>query len=136
MEYIYLYDKIVGTKRIAVKTDPYNWIVLFGSAISSNRNFQKKADHWYFSNIESMLVCVHKKLLRFKLQSLEIHDLKQTLEDAFLLVESMAKEISKKGDADSVQIGILEMFSFFSEVKLDSDIKQSETTLFKGQNNE
>ena len=96
MEYIYLYDKIVGTKRIAVKTDPYNWIVLFGSAISSNRNFQKKADHWYFSNIESMLVCVHKKLLRFNLQSLEIHDLKQTLEDAFLLVENMALEISKK----------------------------------------
>jgi len=97
MEYIYLYDKIVGTKRIAVKTDPYNWIVLFGSAISSNRNFQKKADHWYFSNIESMIICVHKKFLRFNLQSLEIHDLKQSLEDAFSLVENMALEISKKG---------------------------------------
>ena len=97
----YLYDKIVGTKRIAVKTDPYNWIVLFGSAISSDCNFQKKADHWYFSNIESMLVCVHKKLLRFNLQSLEIHDLKQTLEDAFSLVENMATEVCKKRGVQS-----------------------------------
>ena len=97
----YLYDKIVGTKRIAVKTDPYNWIVLFGSAISSDSNFQKKADHWYYSNIESMLVCVHKKLLRFNMQSLEIHDIKQTLEDAFLLVENMALEISNKREVQS-----------------------------------
>ena len=97
----YLYDEILGTKRIAVKTDPYNWIVLFGSAKSSDSNFQKKADHWYFSNRESMIICVHKKLLRFNLQALEINDLTQTLEDAFSLVENMATEVCKKRGVQS-----------------------------------
>ena len=92
----YLYDKIVGTKRIAVKTDPYNWIVLFGSAKSSDRNFQKKAEHWYYSNIESMLICVHKNLLRLNLKSLDIDDLLKILEESYAFIEKMALDISEK----------------------------------------
>ena len=97
----FLFESKVNDKRIAVTTDPHNWIIMYGSAKCSDRNFQKKADHWYFSNIESMLVCVHKKLLRFNLQSLEIHDLKQTLEDAFSLIENMATEVCKKRGVQS-----------------------------------
>ena len=92
----YLFESKINDKRIAVTTDPHNWIVMYGSAKCSDSNFQKKAEHWYYSNIESMLICVHKNLLRFNLKSLEIDDIIKTLGDAFDLVKKMTLEISEK----------------------------------------
>ena len=85
-----------------VTTDPYNWIVLYGSAKCSDRNFQKKAEHSYYSNFESMLICLYKKLLRYNLESLDIEDLISALNESYELVEKMALEIA---DKMGVQIG-------------------------------
>ena len=92
----YIYDKKINGKRLAVTTDPYNWIILYGSAKQSDRTFQKKAHHSYYSNFESMLICLHKRLLRYNLKSLDINNLLKALEESYALVEKMALEISEK----------------------------------------
>ena len=98
----YIYDKKIKSKRIAVTTDPFNWIILYGSARQSDRTFQKKAHHSYYSNFESMLVCLYKRLLRYNLESLDIEDLISALNESYELVEKMALEIA---DKMGVQIG-------------------------------
>ena len=75
---------------------------MYGSAKYTDRNFQKKAEHWYYSNFESMLICLYKKLLRYNLESLDIEDLISALNESYELVEKMALEISEKM---GVQIG-------------------------------
>ncbi len=96
------YDVKIKGKRIAVTTDSHNWIILYGSAKQSDRTFQKKAHHSYYSNFESMLICLYKKLLRYNLESLDIEDLISALNESYELVEKMALEISEKM---GVQIG-------------------------------
>ena len=98
----YIYDKKINGKRLAVTTDPYNWIILYGSARQSDRTFQKKAHHSYYSNFESMLICLYKKLLRYNLESLDIEDLISALNESYEFVEKMALEIA---DKMGVQIG-------------------------------
>ena len=97
-----LFNILINGKRIAVTTDPFNWIILYGSARQSDRTFQKKAHHSYYSNFESMLICLYKKLLRYNLESLDIEDLISALNESYELVEKMALEISEKM---GVQIG-------------------------------
>ena len=92
----YIYDKKMNGKRLAVTTDPYNWIILYGSAKQRVRTFQKKAHHSYYSNFESMLICLYKKQLRCNLKSLDIKDMLKALEESYALVEKMALEISDK----------------------------------------
>ena len=98
----YLFESKINDKRIAVTTDPHNWIILYGSAKQSDRTFQKKAHHSYYSNFESMLICLYKRLLRYNLKSLDIKNLLKALEESYALVEKMALEISEKM---GVQIG-------------------------------
>ena len=92
----YIYDKKIKSKRIAVTTDPFNWIILYGSARQSDRTFQKKAHHSYYSNFESMLICLYKRLIRYNLKSLDIDDLLKVLKESYTFVEKMALEISEK----------------------------------------
>ena len=98
----YIYDKKINDKRIAVTTDPYNWIILYGSARQSDRTFQRKAQHCYYSDFESMIISLHKKLLKLNLNSLECEDLISALNESYELVEKMALEIAYKM---GVQIG-------------------------------
>ena len=98
----YLFESKINDKRIAVTTDSHNWIILYGSAKQSDRTFQKKAHHSYYSNFESMLVCLYKRLLRYNLNSLDIEDLLEVLEESYEFVEKMALEIA---DKMGVQIG-------------------------------
>ena len=98
----YIYDKKINDKRIAVTTDPYNWIILYGSARQSDRTFQRKAEHFYYSEIESLIISLHKKLLNLNLNSLECEDLISALNESYELVEKMALEIAEKM---GVQIG-------------------------------
>ena len=98
----YIYDKKINDKRIAVITDSHNWIILYGSAKQSDRTFQKKAHHSYYSNFESMLICLYKKLPRYNLESLDIEDLISALNESYEFVEKMALDIS---DKMGVQIG-------------------------------
>ena len=92
----YLFESKINDKRIAVTTDSHNWIILYGSAKQSDRTFQKKAHHSYYSNFESMLICLYKRLLRYNLKSLDIKNLLKALEESYALVEKMALEISEK----------------------------------------
>ena len=98
----YIYDKKIKSKRIAVTTDPFNWIILYGSARQSDRTFQRKAEHCYYSDFASLIISLHKKLLKLNLKSLECEDLISALNDSFEFVESMALEIA---DKMGVQIG-------------------------------
>ena len=92
----FLFESKVNDKRIAVTTDTHNWIIMYGSAKYTDRNFQKKAEHWYYSNFESMLICLYKRLLRYNLKSLDIDDLLKVLEESYAFVEKMALDISEK----------------------------------------
>ena len=98
----YIYDKKIKSKRIAVTTDPFNWIILYGSARQSDRTFQRKAEHCYYSDFASMIISLHKKLLNLNLKSLECEDLISALNESYELVEKMAVEIA---DKMGVQIG-------------------------------
>ena len=98
----YIYDKKIKSKRIAVTTDPHNWIILYGSARQSDRTFQRKAEHFYYSEIESLIISLHKKLLKLNLNSLECEDLISALNESYEFVEKMALEIA---DKMGVQIG-------------------------------
>ena len=98
----YIYNKKINGKRIAVTTDPHNWIILYGSARQSDRTFQRKAQHCYYSNFESMIISLHKKLLNLNLKSLECEDLISALNESYEFVEKMAVEIA---DKMGVQIG-------------------------------
>ena len=98
----YIYDKKIKSKRIAVTTDPFNWIILYGSARQSDRTFQRKAEHCYYSDFASMIISLHKKLLNLNLKSLECEDLISALNESYEFVEKMALEIA---DKMGVQIG-------------------------------
>ena len=98
----YIYDKKIKSKRIAVTTDPFNWIILYGSARQSDRTFQRKAEHCYYSDFASMIISLHKKLLKLNVNSLECEDLISALNESYELVEKMALEIA---DKMGVQIG-------------------------------
>ena len=102
MKQNYLYDSTFKGKRIAVITDPHNWIILYGSARQSDRTFQRKAEHFYYSEIESLIISLHKKLLKLNLNSLECEDLISALNESYEFVEKMALEIA---DKMGVQIG-------------------------------
>ena len=98
----YIYDKKIKSKRIAVTTDPFNWIILYGSARQSDRTFQRKAEHCYYSDFASLIISLHKKLLKLNLNSLECEDLISALNESYEFVEKMALEIA---DKMGVQIG-------------------------------
>ena len=92
----YLFESKIRGKRIAVITDPHNWIILYGSARQSDRTFQRKAEHCYYSDFASMIISLHKKLLKLNLNSLECEDLISALNESYEFVEKMALEISEK----------------------------------------
>ena len=97
-----LYDEKINDKRIAVTTHPHNWIILYGSARQSDRTFQRKAEHCYYSDFASMIISLHKKLLKLNLNSLECEALISALNESCEFVEKMAVEIA---DKMGVQIG-------------------------------
>ena len=98
----YLFESKIRGKHIAVTTDPHNWIILYGSARQSDRTFQRKAEHCYYSDFASMIISLHKKLLKLNVNSLECEDLISALNESYEFVEKMAVEISEKM---GVQIG-------------------------------
>ena len=102
MKQKYIYDLTYKGKRIAVTADPYNWMILYGSARQSDRTFQRKAEHCYYSDFASMIISLHKKLLKLNLNSLECEDLISALNESYEFVEKMALEIAEKM---GVQIG-------------------------------
>ena len=91
-----LYDEKIRGKRIAVTTDPHNWIILYGSARQSDRNFQRKAEHFYYTDIVSLIISLHKKLIKLNLRTLDRDDLISVVIESYEFVEKMALEISEK----------------------------------------
>ena len=91
-----LYDEKIKGKRIAVTTDPHNWIILYGSARQSDRTFQRKAEHLYYTDIVSLIISLHKKLIKLNLRTLDHDDLVSVVIESYEFVEKMALEISEK----------------------------------------
>jgi len=92
-----LFDRIYGGKRIVVTKDRHNWIVKFGSPKQKEEIFEKKAEHWYFSTLEAMLVHLHDFMLKTGLGSLDMKEITRTLKQSRKEVADMAQYIEKKG---------------------------------------
>ena len=92
-----LFDRIYGGKRIVVTKDRHNWIVKFGSPKQKEEIFEKKAEHWYFSTLEAMLVHLHDFMLKDGLGSLNIKEITRTLKQSRKEVADMAQDIVEKG---------------------------------------
>ena len=92
-----LFDRIYGGKRIVVTKDRHNWIVKFGSPKQKEEIFEKKAEYWYFTTLEAMLVHLHDFMLKDGLGSLDMKEITRTLKQSRKEVADMAQYIEKKG---------------------------------------
>ena len=97
MKHNALFDRIYGKKRIVVTKDRHNWIVKFGSPKQKEEIFEKKAEHWYFSSIEAMLVHLHDFMLKAGLGSLDIEEITRTVKESRNKVAEMAQAIVEQG---------------------------------------
>ena len=97
MKHNALFDRTHGKKRIVVTKDRHNWIVKFGSPKQKEEIFEKKAEHWYFSSIEAMLVHLHDFMLKDGLGSLDMEEITRTLKQSRKEVADMAQDIVEKG---------------------------------------
>ena len=97
MKHNALFDRVHGKKRIVVTKDRHNWIVKFGSPKQKEEIFEKKAEHWYFSTLEAMLVHLHNFMLKDGLGSLDIEEITRTLKQSRKEVADMAQDIVEKG---------------------------------------
>ena len=89
-------DKVISGKRLVVTFDQYNWIVIFGSANWNTETFRKKADHWYFSNLESLLSKVYRLMLRYNMRSLDYGDVLEAISETERQIAEIGKELDKK----------------------------------------
>ena len=97
MKHNALFDRTHGKKRIVVTKDRHNWIVKFGSPKQKEEIFEKKAEHWYFSSIEAMLVHLHDFMLKAGLGSLDIEEITRTVKESRNKVAEMAQAIVEQG---------------------------------------
>ena len=91
-----LLDKVTSGKRLVVIYDQYNWIVIFGSANWNTATFRRKADHWYFTNLESLLSKVYRLMLRYNMRSLDYGDVLEAISETERQIAEIGKELDKK----------------------------------------
>ena len=91
-----LLDKVTSGKRLVVTYDQYNWIVIFGSANWNTETFRRKADHWYFSNLESLLSKIYRLMLRYNMRSLDYGDVLEAILETERQIVEIGKELDKK----------------------------------------
>ena len=89
-------DKVISGKRLVVTFDQYNWIVIFGSANWNTATFRMKADHWYFTNLESLLSKVYRLMLRYNMRSLDYGDVLEAISETERQIAEIGKELDKK----------------------------------------
>ena len=97
MKIKYLFDSTYNGKRLVVKKDIYNWIVLYGSTNMSDKNFEKKAEHWYYTSLENLFARVFLKLHRLELKSLESRDVLTAIGIAEARMMELGAELDEKG---------------------------------------
>ena len=91
-----LLDTVTSGKRLVVTYDQYNWIVIFGSANWNQSTFRRKADHWYFTNLESLLSKVYRLMLRYNMRSLDYGDVLEAISETERQIAEIGKELDKK----------------------------------------
>ena len=89
-------DTVISGKRLVVTYDKYNWIVIFGSANWNTETFRRKADHWYFSNLESLLSKIYRLMLRYNMRSLDYGDVLEAILETERQIVEIGKELDKK----------------------------------------
>ena len=89
-------DKVISGKQLVVTFDQYNWIVIFGSANWNTETFRRKADHWYFSNLESLLSKIYRLMLRYNMRSLDYGDVLEAILETERQIVEIGKELDKK----------------------------------------
>ena len=89
-------DTVISGKRLVVTYDKYNWIVIFGSANWNTATFRKKADYWYFSNLESLLSKIYKLMLRYNIRSLDYGDVLEAIAETERKISAIGAELDKK----------------------------------------
>jgi hypothetical protein len=88
----------VAGRHIRIKRDDYNWIVIQGPA--NLKNFEKHAEHWYFTSLESMLIRLHVLLRDLGLQSIGFEDVVLAIENANLQIGEIAALIKNVIESD------------------------------------
>ena len=89
-------DQVISGKRLVVTYDQYNWIVIFGPANWGSSTFRRKADHWYFSNLESLLSKIYRLMLRYNMRSLDYGDVLEAILETERKIVEIGKELDKK----------------------------------------
>ena len=91
-----LMDEMIGGNRLLVTYDQHNWIIKFGSAKWTESTFRRKADHWYFTNLESLLSKVYRLMLRYNMRSLDYGDVLEAISETERHIAEIGKELDKK----------------------------------------
>jgi len=58
--------------------------------------FRRKADHWYFTNLESLLSKVYRLMLRYNMRSLDYGDVLEAISETERQIAEIGKELDKK----------------------------------------
>ena len=89
-------DQVISGKRLVVTYDQYNWIMIFGPANWGSSTFRRKADHYYFSNLESLLSKIYRLMLRYNMRSLDYGDVLEAILETERQIVEIGKELDKK----------------------------------------
>ena len=89
-------DQVISGKRLVVTYDQYNWIMIFGPSSWGSSTFRRKADHYYFSNLESLLSKIYRLMLRYNMRSLDYGDVLEAIAETKRLVSEIGDKLDKK----------------------------------------
>ena len=89
-------DQVISGKRLVVTYDQYNWIMIFGPSSWGSSTFRRKADHYYFSNLESLLSKIYRLMLRYNMRSLDYGDVLEAILKTERQIVEIGKELDKK----------------------------------------
>ena len=85
----------VGERHIEITRDAYNWIIIHGP--KHLKYFDKHADYWYFSNLESMLLRLHTLLRDLGMRSISYEDVVVATHEATSQIIDIAAQLESQG---------------------------------------
>jgi hypothetical protein len=94
----------VAGRHIRIKRDDYNWIVIQGPA--NLKNFEKHAEYWYFTSLESMLLRLHTLLRDLGMESISYEDVVVAIENANQQIAEIAALLTNSIEGYNREVGV------------------------------
>jgi hypothetical protein len=85
----------IAGRHIEIRRDDYNWFILHGP--NNLKNFEKHAEYWYFSSLESMLLRLHKLLRDLGMKSIGYEDVVLAIQEASCQIKEIAEQLAVAG---------------------------------------